>query len=321
MPSKDSEGRVYYYQVNGEASAWELPEVEPATRQSFEALDVTYRRRSPNLSLRNSKCQSMLTSSPRNSQTNLAAPTPLSATGYGLPPPPMFHVERSASVQSRESVSSSGDDFSWPAPPTPTTDGGNFFQEIEKTRSVKSEETGGRRWKEGQKPGLPHGKPESCCVLQGASLEWAPSASTKKKNAFQIRAVTGLVFLLQHDHQMEASNWFSAIAAVIKRLGVDGDGVLDEPGTPTSLQPVELIRTRSRRDRGSERDENKSNIREKLRKLISKRPPIEELEKKGIIKESVFGCHIGHLCERQKNTSACVCDFMYCCYRKQRSVI
>lgn len=27
MPSKDNEGRVYYYQVNGEASAWELPEV------------------------------------------------------------------------------------------------------------------------------------------------------------------------------------------------------------------------------------------------------------------------------------------------------
>ena len=27
MPSKDDEGRVYYYQVNGEASAWELPEV------------------------------------------------------------------------------------------------------------------------------------------------------------------------------------------------------------------------------------------------------------------------------------------------------
>lgn len=64
-------------------------QVEPATRQSFEALDVTYRRRSPNLSLRNSKCQSMLTSSPRNSQTNLAAPTPLSAAAYGFPPPPM----------------------------------------------------------------------------------------------------------------------------------------------------------------------------------------------------------------------------------------
>ena len=34
----------------------------------------------------------------------------------------------------------------------------------------------------------------------------------------------------------------------------------------------------------SERDESKTKIRDKLRKLISKRPPIEELEKKGIIK-------------------------------------
>ena len=37
-------------------------------------------------------------------------------------------------------------------------------------------------------------------------------------NFLQIRALSGLVFLLQHDHQMEASNWYSAIAAVIKRL-------------------------------------------------------------------------------------------------------
>lgn len=36
----------------------------------------------------------------------------------------------------------------------------------------------------------------------------------------------------------------------------------------------------------SERDENKTKIKDKLRKLISKRPPIEELEKKGIIKGS-----------------------------------
>lgn len=40
-----------------------------------------------------------------------------------------------------------------------------------------------------QKPGLPHGKPESTCVLQGASLEWASTLSTKKKNAFQVHFV------------------------------------------------------------------------------------------------------------------------------------
>lgn len=42
---------------------------------------------------------------------------------------------------------------------------------------------------------------------------------------------------------------------------------------------------------GSEKDE-KRNIKDMLRKLIAKRPPIEELEKKGIIKGNhsiVFG--------------------------------
>ena len=34
---------------------------------------------------------------------------------------------------------------------------------------------------------------------------------------FQIKALSG-VFFLQHDHNMESSNWFSAIAGVIKRL-------------------------------------------------------------------------------------------------------
>ena len=41
----------------------------------------------------------MLTSSPRNSQTNLAAPTPLSATTYGFPPPPMVSLASQVTFQ------------------------------------------------------------------------------------------------------------------------------------------------------------------------------------------------------------------------------
>lgn len=62
-------------------------QAEPATRQSFEALDVTYRRRSPNLSLRTSKCQSLLPSSQRNSQTNPSAPLSVAAFQSRSPPP------------------------------------------------------------------------------------------------------------------------------------------------------------------------------------------------------------------------------------------
>lgn len=280
MPSKDEEGRDYYYLVNGNTArtSWELPEV----------------------------------------------------------------AKRSASVQSRESVSSADE---WPTPPTPSTDFVDFFQAIEKQGMLnckKLVEGGGKKVKKmswtptfvilfsanlvfykdqkaaAQKPGHPQGKPQSCCPLQGATIEWG-SSSTKKKSAFQIKAFSGAVYLLQHDHQVEATNWFSAISGVIKRLneeeplppqtpvqdqpqrGADNDVVSQEPGTPISLQPVDLVRIPSMHKRGVDR-EDKRNMREKLRKFLTKRPPIEELEKKGIIKESVFGCHIAHLCERQKTT-------------------
>lgn len=280
MPSKDEEGRDYYYLINGNTArtSWELPEV----------------------------------------------------------------AKRSASVQSRESVSSADE---WPTPPTPSTDFVDFFQAIEKQGMLnckKLVEGGGKKVKKmswtptfvilfsanlvfykdqkaaAQKPGHPQGKPQSCCPLQGATLEWGRS-STKKKNAFQIKAFSGAVYLLQHDHHMEATNWFSAISSVIKRLneeeplppqtpvqdqpqrGADNDVVSQEPGTPISLQPVDLVRIPSMHKRGVDR-EDKRNMREKLRKFLTKRPPIEELEKKGIIKESVFGCHIAHLCERQKTS-------------------
>lgn len=249
-------------------------------------------------------------------------------------------ARRSASVQSRDSVSSAEE---WPMPPTPSTDFVDFFQAIEKQGMLnckKLVEGGGKKVKKmswtptfvilfsanlvfykdqkaaAQKPGHPQGKPQSCCPLQGATIEWGSSSSTKKKNAFQIKAFSGAVYLLQHDHQVEATNWFSAISAVIKRLneeepfpapvpsqdqsqqGDESDVVSPEPGTPSSLQPQVLIRVPSTR-KGVDR-EDKRNMRDKLKKFLTKRPPIEELEKRGIIKESVFGCHISHLCERQK---------------------
>ena len=48
MPSKDNEGRVYYYQVNGEASAWELPEV------NYQVIDSNF-----NYSSVQKKCDKM----------------------------------------------------------------------------------------------------------------------------------------------------------------------------------------------------------------------------------------------------------------------
>ena len=60
----------------------------------------------------------------------------------------------------------------------------------------------------------------------------------------------------------------------------------------------------------SDRDESKTKIKDRLRKLISKRPPIEELEKKGIIKgiKLIFtvSCMEGHSEQKCNLISTCI---------------
>ncbi|XP_032222777.2 rho GTPase-activating protein 15 isoform X2 [Nematostella vectensis] len=337
--SADEKGKIYYYKLDGSETAWDLPEVQH--RQSFEALDVTYRRsRSPQLAQRMSKTRSLL---PRNSK----------ASDFDLfvPPPPVLDpltgFFRSGSMESGTST-----EETWPPPPPPT-EFDNISQAVQKQGPLnrkKIADSGNKKIKRpswnntfvalfnsnivfyrdhksaSQKPGLPHGKPESSCELRGGNLEWVTSSSTRKKNAFQISTVSGLQFLLQSDNQTLANEWFSAIANTITRLneedssvvgsvqekagvaasgstqlcGYESDEGLDEPSTPTSLTPGGIMRSFSKRRALS--DDQKTKIKDKLRKLISRRPTIEELEKKGIIREQVFGCPITHLCEREGTT-------------------
>ncbi|KAM3877550.1 rho GTPase-activating protein 9 [Diretmus argenteus] len=43
-------------------------------------------------------------------------------------------------------------------------------------------------------------------------------------------------------------------------------------------------------------------VKSRLKKLILKRPPLQALQEKGLIKDQVFGCRLEMLCEREKNT-------------------
>ncbi|MGH0191526.1 UNVERIFIED_CONTAM: hypothetical protein FKN15_065215 [Acipenser sinensis] len=46
----------------------------------------------------------------------------------------------------------------------------------------------------------------------------------------------------------------------------------------------------------------KKRVKSRLRKLIQKRPPLQTLQEKGLIKDQVFGCRLDALCEREKTT-------------------
>ncbi|XP_047670195.1 rho GTPase-activating protein 15 isoform X2 [Tachysurus fulvidraco] len=156
--------------------------------------------------------------------------------------------------------------------------------------------------------------PESSVDLRGAQLQWANELSSKK-NVFKLRTVTGNEFLLQSDTDSVIREWYSTIQKVIAKLDKENplDNVLqyslrragslelldhsgDEEENRTGLKPS-LPRSISNLET-SERKRVKS----RLRKLILRRPPIQALQEKGLIKDQVFGCSLELLCEREKST-------------------
>ncbi|KAJ8358935.1 hypothetical protein SKAU_G00154600 [Synaphobranchus kaupii] len=161
------------------------------------------------------------------------------------------------------------------------------------------------------KPG--NSRPESSVDLRGAKLHWANDLSSKK-NVFRLRTVTGNEFLLQSETDSVIKEWYGTIQSVIHRLDRDNplDNVLlyslrrsssveildhsgdedDGPGRKTSLP----------RSRSNLESSERKRVRSRLKKLIQKRPPLQALQEKGLIKDQVFGCCLETLCEREKNT-------------------
>ncbi|TVK90443.1 Rho GTPase-activating protein 9 [Bagarius yarrelli] len=156
--------------------------------------------------------------------------------------------------------------------------------------------------------------PESSVDLRGAQLQWANELSSKK-NVFKLRTVTGNEFLLQSDTDTVIREWYSTLQKVIDRLDKENplDNILqyslrragslelldhsgDEEENRTGHKPS-LPRSISNLESSERR-----RVKSRLRNLILRRPPIQTLQEKGLIKDQVFGCSLELLCEREKST-------------------
>ncbi|XP_043939550.1 rho GTPase-activating protein 9 isoform X2 [Protopterus annectens] len=163
------------------------------------------------------------------------------------------------------------------------------------------------------KPGS--SRPESSVDLRGAIVDWSRRDMTSKKNVFRLRTVTGNEFLLQSDNDVVINEWYQTIRSVIERLDrenplddllmyslrrsgsmelMDGSGDEEEDGFKLKGR---FFSTRS--SVGADCPE-KSRVRSRLKKLITKRPPLHTLQEKGLIRDQVFGCRLDALCERDK---------------------
>ncbi|KAF7664588.1 hypothetical protein LDENG_00169570 [Lucifuga dentata] len=158
------------------------------------------------------------------------------------------------------------------------------------------------------KPG--NSRPESSIDLRGAQLHWANELSSKR-NVFKLRTVTGNEFLLQSETDSLIREWYNTIQNVIDRL--DRENPLDNVLLYSLRRAgsVEMLdsgdednRCRTSLPRSASNLENteKKRVKSRLKKLILKRPPLQALQEKGLIKDQVFGCSLEMLCEREKST-------------------
>ncbi|XP_071656094.1 rho GTPase-activating protein 9 isoform X3 [Patagioenas fasciata] len=154
-------------------------------------------------------------------------------------------------------------------------------------------------------------RPESSVDLRGAALDWARELSSKK-NVIHLRTVPGNEFLLHSDQEATIQEWALAIAGVIQRL--DLENPVDAPvgwlhrrdiWNPVELSGDEdeaLRVTEGARAPGVPHIPNaseKQRVRSKLRRFIVKRPSLQSLQEKGLIRDQVFGCRLAALCQRE----------------------
>ncbi|XP_021097109.1 rho GTPase-activating protein 9 isoform X2 [Heterocephalus glaber] len=161
-------------------------------------------------------------------------------------------------------------------------------------------------------------RPESSVDLRGAALSHGRHLSSRR-NVLHIRTVPGHEFLLQSDQESELRAWHRGLRAVIERLDrenplelrLSGSGPAElaelsaeedeEEESEPLLKP--LLRFSSRRSSSRCPEGTEQNrVRNKLKRLIAKRPPLQSLQERGLLRDQVFGCQLESLCQREGDT-------------------
>ncbi|XP_025007981.1 rho GTPase-activating protein 15 isoform X2 [Gallus gallus] len=143
-------------------------------------------------------------------------------------------------------------------------------------------------YKESKQPALANLKPgykPECVDLCGAHIEWTPEKSSRK-NVFQPkeRSCTSrnLEFKLRRSSSTELLN------------SLDTESKESKPEHRKSL----IFRLNYSASDSNDR----SRVKSRLKKFISRRPSLKTLQEKGLIKDQIFGSHLHLVCEHENST-------------------
>lgn len=166
--------------------------------------------------------------------------------------------------------------------------------------------------------GLWGSKADSFINLAGAVISWCPDKSSKK-NVFRLTTLLGQTLLFQDDSDQTSTDWYRDIHSAISMLPSpenikSGEKSLNNDGINENLKSDLRRKNRFLSCRSPKFDHlknahgaffnsfgDRNRIHNKLLQFFHKRPSIENLKRKGILKdEPVFGYSLQSLCEREK---------------------
>jgi len=305
--AKDRNGRVYYYEENGNESCWSLPNVGQSIQDHSIAPSpvpdkAQQEAAATALAQEVAKQQAKDEEELRTKTDNLRQKFYHSNSNIQLGDTTICVVKQGSLHKTRLSEGGKKYRKNWVVSNVVLTDSLLLFFKDSKAFLEKGQ------------------KPEHCVDLKGASIEWCQADKSKRSNVFEVGScVLEQHLLLQDDDFTLANDWFCRIENVIVSLSqkelVDGPMPEGMESASSTLRKGDkksgVLRTKSMKlkllpageegvkDQGgldspavvtAPMVKEKLKIREKLRKFFLRRPNVEDLMKRGIMKnEPVFG--------------------------------
>ncbi|XP_071495619.1 rho GTPase-activating protein 15-like [Diadema antillarum] len=133
--------------------------------------------------------------------------------------------------------------------------------------------------------------PDITISLWKANIFWTKAGSKPSKRLqFELQAEQGS-YILQGEDEVASNSWFEAIKAAISGQG----SLWHSSPSPDDINDIHSPVSHEAHA------VKKSNIREKLKSFMIRRPEKDELKRKGILQdENVFGKHIIKLCDKER---------------------
>ncbi|XP_020796414.2 rho GTPase-activating protein 12b isoform X2 [Boleophthalmus pectinirostris] len=153
-------------------------------------------------------------------------------------------------------------------------------------------------------------KPEFTVDLRGGSVEWASKDKSSKKHVIELKTRVGTELLIQSEIDSVINDWYRALSDTVSTHAWESDEAIEEdmPESPgAEKQDKEKEHRDSKKNRVMKTSvsmdvSDQKKTRMKLKKFLIRRPTYQAVRDKGYIKDTVFGCSLSALCQRENST-------------------